>query len=228
METVVSGIRSTGKLHLGNYYGAVQNFVKMQHQFNCFFFIADLHSLTTHPTPADLHGNVKQVLIEYLASGIDPDNEITALNSRNIDRNNPADTVYMDLDYQLKNYIKTIGGISIFTLPWSNKINAGDLQITLPRYSNIDLSQMFDLDNEIEVITLNLAPGKKMVEAIEPVSLKNDIIEYSIIPKQVGNKVVVTRTFKLKKEVVPASRAEEFNTFYKKMVEADNKELAMK
>ncbi|WP_207422611.1 tryptophan--tRNA ligase [Desertivirga brevis] len=73
METVVSGIRSTGKLHLGNYYGAVQNFVKMQHEYNCFFFIADYHSLTTHPTPDDLHGNVKQVLIEYLAAGIDPE-----------------------------------------------------------------------------------------------------------------------------------------------------------
>lgn len=73
METVVSGIRSTGKLHLGNYYGAVQNFVKMQHEYNCYFFIADLHSLTTHPTPADLHGNVKQVLVEYLAAGIDPE-----------------------------------------------------------------------------------------------------------------------------------------------------------
>jgi tryptophanyl-tRNA synthetase len=73
METVVSGIRSTGKLHLGNYYGAIQNFVKMQHQYNCYFFIADLHSLTTHPTPADLHGNVKQVLVEYLAAGIDPE-----------------------------------------------------------------------------------------------------------------------------------------------------------
>ncbi|HEY2581068.1 MAG TPA: tryptophan--tRNA ligase [Mucilaginibacter sp.] len=73
METVVSGIRSTGNLHLGNYYGAVQNFVKMQHEYNCFFFIADLHSLTTHPTPGDLHGNVKQVLVEYLAAGIDPD-----------------------------------------------------------------------------------------------------------------------------------------------------------
>jgi tryptophanyl-tRNA synthetase len=73
METVVSGIRSTGKLHLGNYYGAIQNFVKMQHEYKCFFFIADLHSLTTHPTPADLHGNVKQVLVEYLAAGIDPE-----------------------------------------------------------------------------------------------------------------------------------------------------------
>ena len=72
-ETVVSGIRSTGKLHLGNYYGAVKNFVQMQNDFNCYFFIADLHSLTTHPTPADLHGNIKHVLVEYLASGIDPE-----------------------------------------------------------------------------------------------------------------------------------------------------------
>jgi len=73
METVVSGIRSTGNLHLGNYYGAIQNFVKMQHEYNCFFFIADLHSLTTHPTPNDLHANVKTVLVEYLAAGIDPE-----------------------------------------------------------------------------------------------------------------------------------------------------------
>jgi tryptophanyl-tRNA synthetase len=73
METVVSGIRSTGNLHLGNYYGAIQNFVKMQYEYNCFFFIADLHSLTTHPTPKNLHGNVKHVLVEYLAAGIDPE-----------------------------------------------------------------------------------------------------------------------------------------------------------
>jgi len=73
METVVSGIRSTGKLHLGNYFGAVQNFVKMQDDNNCFFFIADYHALTTHPQPEDLQKNVKQVLVEYLAAGIDPE-----------------------------------------------------------------------------------------------------------------------------------------------------------
>lgn len=72
-ETVVSGIRSTGNLHLGNYFGAIRNFLKMQHEYNCLFFIADYHSLTTHPTPADLHANVKQVLVEYLACGIDPE-----------------------------------------------------------------------------------------------------------------------------------------------------------
>ncbi|NDV69114.1 tryptophan--tRNA ligase [Dysgonomonas sp. 25] len=73
METVVSGIRSTGNLHLGNYYGALRNFVKMQKENNCFFFIADYHSLTTHPDPKMLHGNVKNVLTEYLAAGIDPE-----------------------------------------------------------------------------------------------------------------------------------------------------------
>jgi tryptophanyl-tRNA synthetase len=73
METVVSGIRSTGNLHLGNYFGALQNFVRMQHSHHCYFFIADYHSLTTHPKPGDLHASVKQVLAEYLAAGIDPE-----------------------------------------------------------------------------------------------------------------------------------------------------------
>ncbi len=73
METVVSGIRSTGNLHLGNYFGALRNFLKMQRENNCFFFIADYHSLTTHPKSDDLHGNIKQVLAEYLACGIDPE-----------------------------------------------------------------------------------------------------------------------------------------------------------
>ncbi|MFP4663092.1 MAG: tryptophan--tRNA ligase [Bacteroidales bacterium] len=73
MARVLSGIRSTGKLHLGNYLGAVSNFVKLQHEHECYFFIADYHSLTTHPTPSGLHDNVRQVLVEYLAAGIDPE-----------------------------------------------------------------------------------------------------------------------------------------------------------
>lgn len=73
MKKVVTGIRSTGKLHLGNYFGAVVNCLKMQKEFDCYFFIADIHSLTTHPTPADLNNNVTQVLAEYLAMGINPE-----------------------------------------------------------------------------------------------------------------------------------------------------------
>ncbi|NLO72349.1 MAG: tryptophan--tRNA ligase [Porphyromonadaceae bacterium] len=73
MKTVLSGIRPTGNLHLGNYFGALRNFVEMQHEYNCYFFIADLHSLTTHPTPENIQGNVKSVLAQYLAAGLDPE-----------------------------------------------------------------------------------------------------------------------------------------------------------
>ena len=72
-EIVLSGIRSTGNLHLGNYYGALRNFVRLQDIYDCNFFIADLHALTTNPDPQQLHASVKQILAEYLAAGIDPE-----------------------------------------------------------------------------------------------------------------------------------------------------------
>ena len=73
MDIVLSGIRPTGQLHLGNYFGALRNFVRMQHDAKCYFFIADYHALTTHDDPTRLHENVRTVLAEYLAAGIDPD-----------------------------------------------------------------------------------------------------------------------------------------------------------
>lgn len=72
-EIVVSGIRSTGYLHLGNYFGAIQNYIKMQDDYNCYFFVADYHSLTTHPDPKDLKANVFRVVAENVASGLDPE-----------------------------------------------------------------------------------------------------------------------------------------------------------
>ncbi len=74
-EIVLSGIRATGQLHLGNYYGALSKFVRMQEEgtYDNFFFIADLHALTTHPDPKLLHENVKSILSEYLAAGLDPE-----------------------------------------------------------------------------------------------------------------------------------------------------------
>lgn len=81
MNTVVSGIRATGNLHLGNYFGALQNFIRMQEENNCYFFIADIHSLTTHPDPKLLHNNVKNVLVDYLAAGIDPEKSVIYVQS---------------------------------------------------------------------------------------------------------------------------------------------------
>lgn len=72
-EIVLSGIRATGNLHLGNYFGALSKFVRMQDDYDANFFIADLHALTTHPDPRMLHSNVHNIIAEYLAAGLDPE-----------------------------------------------------------------------------------------------------------------------------------------------------------
>jgi len=69
----MSGIRPTGYLHLGNYFGALKNYVRMQEEYNCFFMVADLHSLTTHPDTKELKANVHRVISENIACGLDPD-----------------------------------------------------------------------------------------------------------------------------------------------------------
>jgi tryptophanyl-tRNA synthetase len=72
-EIVVSGIRPTGFLHLGNYFGAMRNYVRMQDAYDCYFFVADWHSLTTHPDTKELRDSVLRVLAENIAAGLDPD-----------------------------------------------------------------------------------------------------------------------------------------------------------
>ncbi|HEY0299242.1 MAG TPA: tryptophan--tRNA ligase [Arachidicoccus sp.] len=72
-EVVLSGIRPTGFLHLGNYFGAMRNYVRMQDEYNCYFFVADWHSLTTHPDTKELNASVHRVLAENIACGLDPE-----------------------------------------------------------------------------------------------------------------------------------------------------------
>lgn len=122
MDTVVSGIRPTGNLHLGNYYGAVMNFIRMQHENHCFFFIADYHSLTTHPTPADLHGNVKQMLVEFIASGIDPDKAIIYIQS------DLPETAELYLLFNMNAYLGELMRVTSFkdkARSQPNNVNAG-------------------------------------------------------------------------------------------------------
>lgn len=72
-ERVLSGVRSTGNLHLGNYFGAIKNFIQMQNDYEAYFFIANLHALTTHPDPELLKKSVRSTLVEYIACGLDPE-----------------------------------------------------------------------------------------------------------------------------------------------------------
>ena len=75
-KIVMSGIRPTGMVHLGNYFGAIRNYVKMQDIYPCYFMIADLHSLTTHPDTGTLKANVRRVLAENIACGLDPEKAV--------------------------------------------------------------------------------------------------------------------------------------------------------
>jgi tryptophanyl-tRNA synthetase len=72
-EIVMSGIRPTGFLHLGNYFGAVRNYVRMQEEYTCYFMVADLHALTTLNETRELKGHVRRVMAENIACGLDPD-----------------------------------------------------------------------------------------------------------------------------------------------------------
>jgi tryptophanyl-tRNA synthetase len=80
---VLSGMRPTGKLHLGNYMGALANWVKLQDQYNCYFFIADWHALTTdYADTSQITSNIKEVLFDYLAAGLEPEKSVLFLQSR--------------------------------------------------------------------------------------------------------------------------------------------------
>ncbi|MFP3120127.1 tryptophan--tRNA ligase [Rickettsia sp. R2] len=72
-KTVLSGVQATGSLHLGNYLGAIKNWVKMQEEYNCFFFLADLHAITVDIKPSELNNSIMEVLAVYLAAGLNPD-----------------------------------------------------------------------------------------------------------------------------------------------------------
>jgi tryptophanyl-tRNA synthetase len=70
---VLSGMRPTGRLHLGNYMGALHNWVQLQHEYDCYFFIADLHALTTeYPDPRGIPVSSDSVILDFLAAGLDP------------------------------------------------------------------------------------------------------------------------------------------------------------
>ena len=72
-QRVLSGMRPTGRLHLGHYHGVLQNWIKLQHEYECFFFVADWHALTTHYGDATLfEDNVIEMVIDWLAVGVNP------------------------------------------------------------------------------------------------------------------------------------------------------------
>ena len=136
METVVSGIRPTGNLHLGNYYGAVKSFVKMQDEYKCLYFIADWHSLTTHPTPENIQNSARTILAEYLACGIDPDKATIYIQS------DVPETIELYLYLNMNTYIGELGRVTTFkekARKQPDNVNAG--LFTYPTLMAADILQ---------------------------------------------------------------------------------------
>ncbi|MDZ4098919.1 MAG: tryptophan--tRNA ligase [Methylophilaceae bacterium] len=83
VERVLSGMRPTGSLHLGHYHGVLKNWVRLQHEHECLFFVADWHALTTHyDTPEIIEDSVWEMVIDWLAAGVDPANATIFIQSR--------------------------------------------------------------------------------------------------------------------------------------------------
>lgn len=136
MERVVSGIRPTGNLHLGNYFGAVKSFVAMQDKYDCMFFIADWHSLTTRPKPEDIQQSTRTIMAEYLACGIDPEKATIYVQS------DVRETLELYLYLNMNTYLGELERVTTFkekarTQP--DNVNAGLL--TYPTLMAADILQ---------------------------------------------------------------------------------------
>lgn len=81
-KIILSGIQSTGRLHLGNYLGAIDNWVKMQEEYNCYYMIANLHSLTIRNNPEELKKNTLKIIALYVAAGLDPEKNTIFIQSQ--------------------------------------------------------------------------------------------------------------------------------------------------
>jgi tetratricopeptide (TPR) repeat protein len=156
-----------------------------------------------------------------------PTAELIKLSFSNLNNTVNRDTVFSKIHYRIKEDIKSIGGISIVTLPWYNKALTSDFTVAEPRLFPLDLTQIYSMDNESEEIVFTIPAGKAIVENIAPVKLSNEYIDYSLALKQIGNTITYSRSFKLKKDLIPARDVKAFEEFYKKIVVADNKQIAL-
>ncbi|MCX2575296.1 transglutaminase domain-containing protein [Pedobacter sandarakinus] len=158
-----------------------------------------------------------------------PENDVADLSFTNLDPKSAlSDTIAAKSTYTLKNVCKPVAGMSIFALPWSAAIYPAGLTITEPRNFGIDLTQLFYTDKTNEEIALELPTGKKLIEPVKPLTIDNEYFKYALSSKSLNNKVIINRTFILKKDFVAKDKVQEFHSLYKKLAESDQQQLAFK
>ncbi|MFD2512346.1 tetratricopeptide repeat protein [Pontibacter locisalis] len=139
------------------------------------------------------------------------------------------DTVTSSIEYTIDNVITEVGGMSLFALPWSSKASASDYVLnTDERSFPIDLSQNVYTDKDREVITIVLPANKKLVEVPKTVTYSCEYADYTLSCKLNGQTLQFVRELKYKQDVIPAKGVKAFGDFYKKVIEADSKQIALK
>ena len=119
-KRVLSGMRPTGRLHLGHYHGVLKNWIKLQHEYECFFFVADWHALTTHyEDPEVIEDNVWQMVIDWLAAGVNPGSAPLFIQSRVPE--------HAELHAFVDDYAARLGGTSASFKDQMTRINDRDL-----------------------------------------------------------------------------------------------------
>ncbi|WP_316841303.1 tetratricopeptide repeat protein [Pedobacter gandavensis] len=162
-------------------------------------------------------------------SEIYPENEVYTLNFTNLDAGKASsDTLGTASSYKLINVNKPVAGMLIFSIPWSNRVSAADLQILPERKFGIDLTKLFSMDESKQQLTLELPADKSLVQVPKSIHISNDFVDFSMESTQVGNKISLKRTFVLKNDFVPLDKVQAFNVFYKQIADADEQQLAMK
>ena len=162
-KRVLSGIQPTGELHIGNYFGAVANWVKLQDEYDCIYAVVDLHAMTMPYDPAVLKKNTENLVVDLLAAGLDPDKCIVAIQSLVPEHTElywlfSCITPYGDLTRQTQfkdksSQIDTTSGnafisAGLFTYP---TLQAADILIYLAEYVPVgkDQEQHLELSREI-------------------------------------------------------------------------------
>ncbi len=141
---------------------------------------------------------------------------------------NLSDTVGTESAYKLFNVSKSVAGMSIFSLPWSGKAHAANLKIVAQRYFGIDLVQLFGVDECNQELSLELPAGKKIIEAVKTAKLSNEFADDQLQTSESNGKIVLKRSFVMKKDFVPLDKIDRSRPFYKEMCDIDDQQIAMK
>jgi tetratricopeptide (TPR) repeat protein len=155
-----------------------------------------------------------------------PNVTLTNLEFTNLD--NTSDSVIYKYAYSGANAVTQVGGLNLFSLPWSDKTGSSDFVFADNREFPMDVYDMVSTDNDVETITISLPSNKVLAEVPKSLAYTCSAADYKLDFKVQGNKIVATRSLRFKKDIIPVEEIPEFKTFYKNVLTADTKQFAFK